>query len=70
MELDELKASWQRLDQPEARDVLGPVIAGAGAHLGRREQAARLVRTDVADRHAGLARELVDRQFGDGLGHV
>ena len=60
----------QLLDQPQARDVLGPVVAGAGADLGRRQQPARLVRADVADRHAGLARELVDRQLRDGLGHV
>ena len=50
------------LDQPQAGDVLGAVVAGAGADLGRRQQAARLVVADVAHRHAGLVGELLDRQ--------
>ena len=43
--------------------MLGAVVAGAGAHLRRRQQPARLVGADVAHGHAGLARQLVDRQL-------
>src|SRR5437763_593209 len=64
-------AAWKRPqsfgahvgDELEPRDVIGPVEAGPRPHLGRRQQPARLIRPDVADGHAGLARQRVDRQL-------
>ena len=50
-------------DQVDARLVLRAVEAGATADLRGREQAARLVRADVAHGHPGAARELVDGQL-------
>ena len=50
-------------DEPQPLDVLGPVVAGARPHVGRREQPARLVVADVAHRHARLVGELFDRQL-------
>ena len=52
------------LDQLDPRHVLGPVVAGPAADLGRRQQPARLVRADVAHGHAGALGELVDGQLG------
>ena len=55
-------------DQFDPRDVLGPVIARATLDLGRLQQAARLVRTDVAHGHPGQSSESIDRQlFGNTL---
>ncbi len=56
-----IAVALQLLDQPQARGVIGPVVAGARANLWRRQQPARLVGPDVADGHARLAGELVDR---------
>ena len=53
----------QLLDELEPRDVVGAVVARAPAHLGRRQQPARLVRADVAHGHPDPPRELVDRQL-------
>jgi len=44
-------------------DVLVAVVADALAHLGRRQQTARLVVADVPHRHAGAGGELLDRQL-------
>ena len=54
-------------DQLDPGDVLGAVVARAAAHLGRRQQPARLVRADVAHGHAGALGELVDREVGGRL---
>ena len=51
------------LDQPQPGDVRGAVVAGARPQLRRRQQAAALVRADVAHRHPGLVGELLDRQL-------
>jgi uncharacterized membrane protein len=50
-------------DQLDPGDVVRAVVAGAALDLGRLQEAARLVRADVAHRHPGLARELVDRHL-------
>src|SRR5215218_8951679 len=55
------------LDQLQPRDVLRAVVAGAPAHLGRRQQPARLVGAHVAHRHPGALGELVDREVGGRL---
>ena len=48
--------------------VLGPVVADAQPHLRRRQQPAGLVGADVADGHAGLGGQLLDRQLVGGSG--
>ena len=53
----------QLADQLDAREVLGPVVAGATADLGRRQQPAALVGAEVAHGHARALGELVDRQL-------
>ena len=52
------------LDQPQPLDVLRAVETGATADLGRREQAARVMRAHVAHGHPGFARQFVDREWG------
>src|SRR5579864_7404018 len=42
--------------------MLGPVIADAAADLGWGEQTPSLVGANVAHRHPGLRRQLLDRQ--------
>jgi hypothetical protein len=49
-------------DQLDAVQMGLAVVAGAAAHLGRRQQAARLMRPDVADGHPRALGELVDGQ--------
>jgi hypothetical protein len=51
------------LDEPQALDVLGPVVARARADHRRGEEPAGLVVADVADRHAGLVGQLLDGQL-------
>jgi hypothetical protein len=58
----------ERADELEPRDVGGAVVTGPSADFGRREEAPRLVRAHVAHGHAGLPRQLVDRQRG--VGHT
>ena len=48
--------------------MLGAVVADAHPHLGRREQPPGLVGADVAHRHAGLGRQLFDRELVRRLG--
>jgi len=43
--------------------VIGPVVARAGAHGGRRKEAPGLVGADASHREAGALRQLVDRQL-------
>ena len=63
------KAALVQLDA-DARDVLVPVVAGAAADHGRGHQPARLVGADVAHRHPGAARQLVDgHAFADDFRH-
>jgi len=57
-------------NQLQSRDVLGPVVADPKPDLGRGEQPARLMRPDVAHRHAGLRGELLDRELMRGVGIV
>ena len=52
--------------QLDPGDVLLAVVAGAALHLRRRQQAARLVGADVADRHPGAPRQLADRHLAVG----
>src|SRR5439155_20436991 len=63
-ELEVQSVRLQLLDQLHACDVLRPVVAGPPADVRWRQQATRLVRADVAHRHAGALGQLVDREPG------
>ncbi|MNN21475.1 hypothetical protein D3C81_1347960 [compost metagenome] len=63
---ERVAARQQVMDQAKAPEMGLRVDADPAAPLGRIDQAAILVRADIAHRGAGRARQFIDRVFGIG----